>query len=174
MNEFPVSYCVNHSSIETTLRCKECDRPICPKCAVRTPTGYRCKDCVRRQQKVFHTARWYDYPIALVVATALSFLAALLVAIIGTLAGFLAWFALLAAAPTAGALIAEAVRASVRKHRARSLFLTAAGGVVLGALLAALFNLFTLNLFGLLFQGIYVFLAAPLVYGRLVGIRLTR
>lgn len=174
MSEFPVSYCVNHPLIETTLRCKECDRPICAKCAVRTPTGYRCKDCVRRQQKVFHTARWYDYPIALGVATVLSFLTALLVTLIETLAGFLAWFVLFAAAPTAGALIAEAVRVSVRKHRARSLFLTATGGVVLGAFLAALFNILTLDLFGLLFQGIYVFLAAPLVYARLAGIRLTR
>ncbi len=174
MSEFPVSYCINHPAVETMLRCKECDRPICLKCAVRTPTGYRCKECVRKQQKVFQTARWYDYPIALVVATALSFLAAWLVTLVGTLAGFLAWFILLAAVPTAGALIAEAVRASVRKHRARSLFLTAAGGVVLGALLAALFNIFTLNLFGLLFQGIYVFLATPLVYGRLAGIRLMR
>lgn len=174
MSDFPVSYCVNHPSVETTLRCKECERPICPRCAIRTPTGYRCKDCVRKQQKVFHTACWYDYPIAFVVATLLSFVAALLVALIGTLAGYLAWIVLLFATPTAGALIAEAVRASVRRHRARSLFLTAAGGVVFGALLAALFNLLTMNLWALLFQGLYVFLAAPLVYGRLAGIRLTR
>lgn len=167
-------YCINHPAVETVLRCKECERPICPKCAVRTPTGYRCKDCVRRQQKVFYTARWYDYPIAFLVATLLSFLAALLVALIGTLAGFLAWLVLLFAVPVAGGVIAEAVRFAVRKHRARSLFLTAAGGVVFGALLAALLNLITFNLFGLLFQGIYVFLATPLVYGRLVGIRLTR
>ncbi len=167
-------YCINHPSVETVLRCKECERPICPKCAVRTPTGYRCQDCVRRQQRIFHTARWYDYPVAFLVATLLSFLAALLVALIGTLAGFLAWVVLLLAVPVAGGLIAEAVRFAVRKHRARSLFLTAAGGVVFGALLAALLNLITLNIFGLLFQGIYVFLVAPLVYGRLVGIRLTR
>ncbi len=174
MSEFPVWYCVNHPSVETTLRCKECERPICPKCAVRTPTGYRCKDCVRRQQRIFHTARWYDYPLAFLVATVLSFLAALLMALISMLVGFLAWFVLVAAATAAGTLIAEAVRLAVRKHRARSLFLTAGGGVVFGALLATLFNVVTLNLFGLLFQGIYVFLAAPLVYGRLAGIRLTR
>jgi hypothetical protein len=174
MSDSPVLYCTNHPTVETTLRCKTCDRPICPKCAVRTPTGYSCKDCVRQQQRIFHTARWYDYPLAFVVAAFLSFLAALLAALIGTLAGFLAWFVLLAAVPTAGVLIAEAVRLATRRHRARSLFLTAAAGVVVGALLAALPNLLLFNLLGIIFQGIYVFLATPLVYGRLAGIRLTR
>ena len=42
--------------------------PICSECAVLTPTGYRCKECVRGQQKVFDTARWIDYPLAIVIA----------------------------------------------------------------------------------------------------------
>ena len=49
-------YCYVHPTRETSLRCNNCDRPICAACAVRTPTGYRCRECVKRQQKVFDTS----------------------------------------------------------------------------------------------------------------------
>jgi hypothetical protein len=81
---------------------------------------------------------------------------------------------MIAVAPTAGIVIAEAVRFVVRKHRAKSLFLTVAAGVVLGALPAIIINLIFLNIFGVIFQGIFVFIATPLVYARLSGIQLTR
>lgn len=168
------TYCVNHPSVETSLRCNQCERPICARCAVRTPTGYRCKDCVRAQQKIFNTARWYDYLSGFLVAGLLSFFAALLAALISTITGFFAWFVISAVAPTAGFLIAEAVRLATRRHRARSLFLTSTAGVVIGALPAILINLFIFNIFGLIFQGIYLLIVTPLVYGRLAGIRLTR
>ncbi len=47
------TYCANHPGVETSLRCNKCGKPICAKCAVRTPTGYRCKECVRGQLKDF-------------------------------------------------------------------------------------------------------------------------
>jgi len=69
MTEAPTPiYCANHPQVETSLRCNRCGKPICPKCAVSTPTGYRCRECVRGQQKVFETAEWYDYPLAVVIA----------------------------------------------------------------------------------------------------------
>lgn len=37
--------CARHQAIETTLKCSKCETPICPKCAVLTPVGYRCPDC---------------------------------------------------------------------------------------------------------------------------------
>ena len=49
-------YCANHPGVETSLRCNKCGKPICAKCAIRTPTGYRCKECVRGQQRIFETA----------------------------------------------------------------------------------------------------------------------
>jgi hypothetical protein len=54
------------------------------------------------------------------------------------------------------------------------LFLTIAAAVLLGALPAILANLLTMNLFGLLFLGIFLFIAIPVVYTRLSGIQLTR
>ncbi len=50
------TYCANHPTVETTLRCNRCDKPICPKCAVKSPVGYRCRECVKSQQKIFDTA----------------------------------------------------------------------------------------------------------------------
>ncbi|MDQ4045653.1 MAG: B-box zinc finger protein [Chloroflexota bacterium] len=40
--EVPCSY---HPDVMTGLRCSRCGKPICPKCAVRTPVGLRCPEC---------------------------------------------------------------------------------------------------------------------------------
>jgi hypothetical protein len=37
--------CTYHPDVMTGLRCSRCGKPICPKCAVRTPVGLRCPDC---------------------------------------------------------------------------------------------------------------------------------
>ncbi len=72
------TYCANHPGVETSLRCNKCGKPICAKCAIRTPTGYRCKECVRGQLKIFDTALWYDYLLGFLTAAILGFLASLL------------------------------------------------------------------------------------------------
>jgi hypothetical protein len=46
-------YCYYHPNVETELRCNKCGKYICPKDAVRTPVGYRCKSCVKEQQDIF-------------------------------------------------------------------------------------------------------------------------
>lgn len=166
-------YCYVHPNRETSLRCNNCNRPICAACAVRTPIGYRCKECVKGQQQVFNTAEWYDYVIGFVVAGFLSGIASFLVTLIGGF-GIFGWLIIAAGAPTAGGLIAEAVRAATRKRRSRNLFLTVAVGVVLGVVPMLLIQIFSLNIFGIIFQVIYLFLATPVVYTRLSGIQLFR
>jgi nitrate reductase NapE component len=163
--------CANHPSVETTLRCNRCEKPICPKCAVLTPTGYRCKECVRGQKKQFDTAEWYDYVLGFIVAGLLSLIGSLLISLVGGI-GFIGWFLVVISAPTAGAIIAEAVRRVIRRHRAKALFNTIIIGVVLGALPMVLVHILSLNLFGILFQGIYLVLVAPAVYYRLSGIQI--
>jgi len=155
------------------LRCNNCNRPICASCAVRTPTGYRCRECVRERQKTFDTSEWYDYILGFIVAAVLSAVATFLVSLIGGI-GFFGWIIIFAGAPTAAVMIAEAVRLVTGRHRSRPLFITVAAGVVLGALPVILYQALTLNLFGLLFQVIYLVIAVPLVYTRLSGIQLFR
>ena len=167
-------YCYVHPTRETALRCNNCNRPICAACAVRTPIGYRCRECVKGQQKAFDTSEWYDYVTGFVVALIVSMVASFLVTFIAGI-GFFGWFLIAAGAPTAGVAIAESVRFVTRKRRSRPLFITVAIAVVLGALPVILFQIvFSQNLFGILFQVIYLVIAVPVVYSRLSGIQLFR
>jgi hypothetical protein len=166
-------YCYVHPNRETALRCNNCNRPICASCAVRTPTGYRCRECVRERQKTFETSEWYDFVLGFIVAAILSGIAAFLVTLIGRI-GFFGWFLIAAGAPTAAVAIAEGVRAVTKRRRSRQLFITVAVGVVLGALPVILFQVLTQNFFGIVFQVIYLIIATPVVYTRLSGIQLFR
>ncbi|MCC6298024.1 MAG: hypothetical protein IT314_01910 [Anaerolineales bacterium] len=166
-------YCYNHPTRETSLRCNNCNRPICASCAVRTPTGYRCKECVRERQKTFDTSEWYDYVVGFIIAAILSGIASFLVTLIGGI-GFFGWFLIAAGAPTAGVAIAEGVRLVTKQRRSKSLFITIAVGVVVGALPVILLQVLMFNIFGIIFQVIYLILATPVVYTRLSGIQLFR
>jgi hypothetical protein len=165
------TYCYVHPDRETGLRCKRCEKPICASCAQRTPTGYLCKDCVRSHQKAFDTAEWYDYILGFITAGFLSGIAAFLITLISGI-GFIGWFLALSAAPIAGATISEGVRLITRRHRSRSLFLTVGAGMVFGALPIIIFQILSMNIFGIIFQVVYLIIAVPLVYTRLSGIQL--
>ena len=128
------------------------------------PTGYRCKECIRGQLKVFDTATNYDYPIAFVVAGVLSLVGSIFAGFLGLWSIFLA--------PVAGGITAEVVRWAIRRHRSQSLYLTAAAGAICGALPLVLFNLFVGNFFGLIWPAVYVVIITPTVYYRLRGIQL--
>lgn len=165
--------CYVHPNRETMLRCNRCDRPICTECAVLTETGYRCKECVRGQQRVFDTAQWFDYPLAFVVGGVLSFLGSLISSYLGFFTIFIA--------PVAGVIIAEGIRAVIGRRRSRLLFQIATLGTILGGLLIPFGMLTGMMLFGragvggllsLLWPGIYLFLVASTTYYRLSGIQI--
>lgn len=42
-------YCFNHPNEPTYLRCGKCERPICARCRVSTPVGFRCFECANVQ-----------------------------------------------------------------------------------------------------------------------------
>lgn len=171
MSETTTLYCANHPTVETALRCNRCEKPICVKCAVKTPIGYRCKECVRSQQKVFDTSEMIDYPIGFVVALFLSLVASGLIGLLGFI-GFYGWFILIVAAPTAGLIIAEVLRRAIRRHRSTALYATIFAALVLGALPVVIAHLVEYDLSGLIVQAIYVIFVIPTVYSSLSGIRL--
>lgn len=131
--------CANHPGRETSLRCNRCDKPICVSCAVQTPVGYRCTECVRGQQEVFETASNLQIGIAAVIAGVGAAIA------IGIL-GFLGFFGLILA-PVAGGGIAELVRLSVRGGRSRNLPIAAAVGAGVGVLVYGLIRVAPFGLF---------------------------
>jgi hypothetical protein len=167
-------YCYVHPDRATTLRCNRCERPICTEDAVRTPTGYRCRNCVREMQKNFETAVWYDYLVGLLSTALLSLIASGLISVISFVSGFFLWFIVFALAAGIGAFIGDIVLRLIRKRRSRPLFAVIAAGVILGALPVVIFLVVTGNIFPLISEGIFVFVATPTVYARVSGIQLRR
>jgi hypothetical protein len=171
MSETAVTYCANHPKVETSLRCNRCEKPICAKCAVKMPTGYRCRECVKNAMKVFDTAEFQDYPFGFIAAAFLSLVASFLLSLLGFI-GFYGWIIVFAGAPTAGMIIAEAVRAAIRRHRSGSLYATVFAGLIFGALPVIIGSLIVFNVSVLIIEGIYIVLVIPTVYSRLSGLQL--
>ncbi|NQS91707.1 MAG: hypothetical protein HQ574_04795 [Chloroflexi bacterium] len=91
MSEFENNLiCTYHPKRETRLRCNRCERPICIKCAKHTPTGYRCPECIRSQQKIFITTKWFDYIIAASITAVVAFVGSLLTLFLGFYTIFIA------------------------------------------------------------------------------------
>jgi hypothetical protein len=166
MTEQTSLYCANHPNIETMLRCNRCEKLICTKCAQQTPTGYRCKECVRGQQKVFETAQFQDLPIGFVVAAVISFLGSLIASRMGFFVIFIA--------PIVGTIIAEATRFITKRRRSQRLFQIVAAGAILGGLPIMLRELFFFSVFGLIWQGVYLVTVTSTAYYRLKGIFFNR
>jgi hypothetical protein len=171
-DSLPQLYCANHPETPTSLRCNNCEKPICPKCAVLTPTGYRCKECVRNQQKKFDNAEWYDYVITFVVGVGIAFLGSLLVYFMVRFFGWFFIFIFIAIGAAAGVVIAQAIRYVTKRRRSKALFQLAAASVLIGFLPMLLWNLIRGDWWGLLWIGIYAVSTASAVYARLRGLRL--
>jgi uncharacterized protein YqgC (DUF456 family) len=173
-----ILYCANHPSVATGLRCNRCEKPICSKCATLTPTGYRCKQCISGQLKVFETAKLQDYVLAFILAAILSLIGSIVIAFLP--------FALLTflVAPVVGTIIGEAIRLATGKRRSRKLHLGVVGAMIVGAIPLVLIELISLGFFSyqggvsgfasgllpLVWQGVYLFLSISSAYYRLAGI----
>ena len=121
--------CIDHPHRETVLRCNNCGAPVCTDCVLRTPVGLRCKECIKAQQATFYNALWRDYPLAALVALALSVPAAIVTSLIGW------WFALIVS-PFAGGLIGGAVHWAIGRRRGQYIWVIVAVCIVLGAFVA--------------------------------------
>ncbi|MDO9545503.1 MAG: B-box zinc finger protein [Pelolinea sp.] len=174
MTETNTLYCINHPNKETLLRCNQCEQPICTQCAIPTPTGYRCKSCVRGQQKKFNTAQVSDYIFTPILAGVLSYIGSYIIGRLGFLTIFIT--------PFIGMAIMRIARAVIKNRRSNTLFLVTAGAVLLGSLpLLAIDLLILINglradafsiyaLLPLIWQGVYTVLVTGSVYYRLKGI----
>ncbi len=131
------TYCAIHPDRETGLRCNKCDRYMCTECAVPTPVGYRCKQCVRQHDDRFFNAGQNDYLILAGVTTGLSALAA---AIIGAIS--LPLFLVLLLGLPAGGAISEAVVRATQRRRGRQSGTVAAVSAIGGGLAGALIQIY--------------------------------
>lgn len=163
--------CYRHPDRQTALRCYSCGRPICSRCAVKTPVGYRCPECIREAEAVFYTARPLDYVLAALVSLPLSVLAGYLVTLFGR--GFFFIIIIFFVGGAIGGLIAGVASRVIGRRRGRYLPHVVAASVVLGAFLPSLPVLLAV-VFGnvgalvrLLIPGIYAFIAASAAFYRM-------
>jgi hypothetical protein len=164
----PATYelvCYRHPDRTTSLRCYNCDRPICISCANKTPVGYICPECQREAEDAFFNSKPLDYLIAVLVSLPISLLAGYL---IGQLTGSFFFFLIIFFVSGAiGGFIGRITKRAVGGRRGRYLPGLVVAMMITGAALPAFLNFLLgggLNLFGLLGVGIYLFVGASAAY----------
>ncbi len=161
--------CTFHPKRETRLRCNRCERPICTKCAHLTPTGYRCPECIRKQQKVFVTVKWYDYLTGTLIAGVLSFLGSLVAGAFGFFTIFIA--------PIVASIIVAVVRKVIKNRRSPRLYWVVAASALIASMPLLLIDLIGFLFFfetpplgmilPLVWRGLYSIIVTTTVYYRI-------
>lgn len=122
-----MSECTFHRSVETSVRCVECERPICPKDFVPTPVGYKCPDCARPLPSARRTVKPRQLLLAALAAVGVGVVGGLVLGLLG----LYSWLLTLAL----GVLAGEMARRASGGHRQRSVALVAGAGMFAGAAL---------------------------------------
>ncbi len=117
-------YCANHPKVETYLRCGKCDKPICAKCRVSTPVGFRCYSCANLSVLPTYAVSPNYYLKAGLAAIAAATVSA---AIMGFFPDFEFWGALLM-----GITVPEAVSFASNQKRGPGLQAVGMAAVVVG------------------------------------------
>jgi hypothetical protein len=121
-------HCYRHPDRETYVRCGRCDQPICPRCAMQGPVGFRCRQCGKPARDPLTSMRPSQLAIGLAIAVA----GGLVVGIFSTSIGFfgllIAWFA--------GGVIADSILRFVGIKRGPLMAGTLVGGILAGAAVA--------------------------------------
>lgn len=121
-------FCYRHADRETYVRCGRCDRPICPRCAMQGPVGFRCRDCGKPVYDPLTSFR----PEQLVLGSLVSLGASTLGGVIGLQIGFFVIFV----GFLAGGLISDLVMRVTGYKRGPVMAAILLGGIGLGAVIA--------------------------------------
>ena len=121
-------FCYRHPDRETWVRCGRCDRPICPRCAMQGPVGFRCRECGKPAFDPLTSLTPVQAIGGLVVSVGGGLLAALIASRIGFFSIIVSYFA--------GGLIAEGVTRATGYKRGRVMLGIVFGGIVAGSLVA--------------------------------------
>jgi len=161
-------YCANHPDRETLLRCNRCEKPICYQCAVQTPVGYRCRECVRSQQTKYYNSESYDLPLGAVIALVLGGVFGALSYLFLGFVGFFSFIIAFIAGPAAGGAVAEVIRRVLRRRRAQGMKIVATAAFVVGVLVIGFLLLGFPGMFLRLSTILFAALAASTLYARLL------
>jgi hypothetical protein len=125
--------CYRHPDRETLIRCGRCDQPICTKCAMQGPVGFRCKQCGKPQRDALASLR----PTQLAAAIGLAVGGGAIIAYIGVALG---WFMILVAF-FGGGFVVEAIDRVVGIKRGPRMVAIVFGGILLGSVLGGVLGL---------------------------------
>lgn len=131
-----MTYCAVHPDRETALRCNKCGRLMCAECAVLTPVGYRCRECVRQHEDKFFNANQYDYLIVFAVSAVLAAIGGAIIKVVGFLL-----LIIIIGVPVGGA-ISEAALRMTQRRRGRYSGHIAAAGVVVGGVIGGMVQVY--------------------------------
>lgn len=121
----PPLHCYRHPDRETWIRCGRCDQPICTRCAMQGPVGFRCRECGRPARDPLTSIRTSQLAVGLGISILGGLVVGLVAGRIGFLGLLLAWFA--------GGLIADAVIRFVGFKRGPKVMAMLFGGILIGA-----------------------------------------
>jgi hypothetical protein len=128
-------YCYRHPKSETYVRCGRCDQPICPKCAVQGPVGFRCRQCGLVKSATISSFTPQQLALGLAVPIGGG-------AILGYLGGQLGFYSIFIAF-FAGAFLAEAFVRFVGMKRGAIVRAMLYGGLAAGFVLGAALEIAT-------------------------------
>jgi hypothetical protein len=150
--------CYRHPSRPTSLRCYNCGKPICSSCAIKTPVGYSCPDCIREKEDIFFNAKPLDYIIAPAIGLVLSLIAGWLVATFATRGGFFTYIILFFVGGIAGRFIGQLSKNAIGRRRGRYLPQIMVGMLILGTAVWLLPAIFVIFFGGVGLSGLFIFL----------------
>lgn len=128
-------YCYRHPKSETYVRCGRCDQPICPKCAVQGPVGFRCRQCGLVKSATLSSFTPQQLALGIGVAVGGGTIVGFLGGQVGFYSIFIAFFA--------GGLIAEAFVRMVGLKRGPLMRGMLYGGLAAGFALGAALQVMT-------------------------------
>jgi hypothetical protein len=145
-------HCYRHPDRETYIRCGRCDRPICTRCAMQGPVGFRCKSCGTLTNDPLSTFTPTQLVLGLGVAVGGG-------AVIGLISGYLGWFAIVIAF-FGGGIVAETVLRVIGIKRGPRILALVIAGLVAGGLIGDVVGFLTL--FSQMYAGVPADVAAEM------------
>jgi len=147
-----VLHCYRHPDRETYVRCGRCDQPICPKCAMQGPVGFRCRQCGRLKHDPLTSFTPAQLALGLGISIASGALASLIAGQVGFFGIIIGFFA--------GGFIAEIVSRVIGYKRGPVMLGILALGIVAGTVLGTIADAYFL--FGLRYSLVF---AAAMIAG---------
>lgn len=161
--------CYRHPERLTSLRCYNCNRPICISCANKTPVGYICPECQRQAEDAFYNSKPTDYLVAALVSLPLSLVAGYLLVSFSRV-GFIFFLLIFFVSGAAGSFIGGLTKRAVGRRRGRYLPGLVVAMMIIGLVIPALPLLLAIlagnvgALVALIGPGIYLFVAGGAAY----------